>query len=185
MIYWSCVSCCSGFDLIIAYSTSAAWLQAKKREELWWQFTRSLACHSLPIFLSIIRLRHKFDQWIDIKQYTCVSELTLPYLGDRYTWDSSTFWLKDLLRASGEVMLLYWSSKLWLSCLTFMRIIVLGEGIEDILPPKNSWNSGLVVMRIGIALRILDFIVKRVNIFNIQELNMSMEATREHKNYRL
>ena len=59
-----------GFDVIIAYSTSAAWLQAKKREELWWQFTRSLACHSLPIFLSIIRLRHKFDQWIDRKQYT-------------------------------------------------------------------------------------------------------------------
>ena len=111
-----------------------------------------------------------------------VSELILPYLGDRYTWGSSTFWLKDLLRASGEVMLLYWSSKLWLSFLKFICIVVLGEGIEDILPPKNSWNSGLVVMRIGIALRILDFIVKRVNIFNIQELNMSMEATREHKN---
>ena len=48
-----------------------------------------------------------------------------------------------------------------------MRMVVLGEGIEDILPSKNSWNSGLFVMRIGIAFRILDFIVKKVNIFNV------------------
>ena len=63
-----------------------------------------------------------------------------------------------------------------------MRMVVLGEGIEDILPSKNSWNSGLFVMRIGIAFRILDFIVKKVNIFCYTRAKYVHGSMRERKN---
>ena len=37
-----------------------------------------------------------------------------------------------------------------------------GERIEDILPSENSWNAGLVAIKIGIFLQILAFLVKKV-----------------------
>ena len=66
-------------------------------------------------------------------------------------------------------------------------MIIKGERIEDLLPSENSWNSGLVAVKVGIFFHILVFIVKKVtwrwlmrNIFShqVHSLRSSSYVTR-------
>ena len=38
-----------------------------------------------------------------------------------------------------------------------------GERIEDVLPPKNLWNSGVMVIKTAFFFQLLAFLVKKVN----------------------
>ena len=37
-----------------------------------------------------------------------------------------------------------------------------GERIEDVLPPKNLWNSGVMVIKTAFLFQLLAFLVKKV-----------------------
>ena len=39
-----------------------------------------------------------------------------------------------------------------------------GERIEDVLPPKNLWNSGVMVIKTAFLFQLLAFLVKKVNL---------------------
>ena len=42
-----------------------------------------------------------------------------------------------------------------------------GEGIEELLPCENSWNSGLVAVKVGIFFHILVYFVKKVKMISL------------------
>ena len=44
---------------------------------------------------------------------------------------------------------------------------MLGEGIEELLPCENSWNSGLLAVKVGIFFHILVFLVKKVEMISL------------------
>ena len=49
-----------------------------------------------------------------------------------------------------------------------------GERIEDVLPPKNLWNSGVMVIKTAFLFQLLAFLVKKVKNEQVVMINVTI-----------